>query len=308
MANAYLSLAFLMYLAAYKPFLDQTTFRINVWNEFSMYAVSMIYITFTDFNQDPYAKVMMGWLVVGLCIANLILPNGFVMISGLWTDAKKIRCSRKPVVKSEDTIKWDEKRSKLLETYSHRFKLKVQNKDKFDMDQPVTKINQVAPREMYKNMGSGYASIWSKKSKAQRQSRKKVKTFPERPVMVDPKYLKKKLEMSVVQEEEEEIEVEDRKGSFESDFMDGILSQMKREVKGKKMRRGSFEDEDDDDMVGEMKIEIKGKKMPKDKDSFKDSFADSYAYGIAADKKAIQDKKAPKDKNSFKDSFADSYA
>jgi predicted membrane channel-forming protein YqfA (hemolysin III family) len=86
---------FLLYLVAYKPFLDRWTFRINVCNEFIMYMVSMLWITFTDFNQDAYAKVMMGWLVIFLVIANLLIPNGFILVRGLWFDTKKACCKPK---------------------------------------------------------------------------------------------------------------------------------------------------------------------------------------------------------------------
>lgn len=88
MANVFLSFTFLMYLAVFKPFVDPTTYRINLFNEFFMYMVSLLYITFTDFNPDAYAKVLMGWLVILLVISNLIFPNGYIMVRGLWPDIK----------------------------------------------------------------------------------------------------------------------------------------------------------------------------------------------------------------------------
>lgn len=50
--------------------------------------MSLVYITFTDFNPDAYAKVLMGWVLIVIVIANLIWPNGTTMVAGIWPDIR----------------------------------------------------------------------------------------------------------------------------------------------------------------------------------------------------------------------------
>lgn len=61
---------------------------MQILNEVCMYIVSLIYLTFTDFNPDPSAKVFMGWILLVVVIANLIWPNGSTMVAGIWPDIR----------------------------------------------------------------------------------------------------------------------------------------------------------------------------------------------------------------------------
>lgn len=61
---------------------------MEILNEITFYMVSLIYLTFTDFNPDAFAKVLMGWILITLVIANLIWPNGSTMVAGIWPDIR----------------------------------------------------------------------------------------------------------------------------------------------------------------------------------------------------------------------------
>jgi hypothetical protein len=124
MVNVFMSLSFLMYLAVFRPFIDQQTFRINLINEFCMYAVSLIYLTFTDFNPDAYAKVVMGWLVILLVISNLIFPNGYMMVRNSWPDIKGALCKQDEVKKIYTNRKLDKSRFHLVRKNKSRIMLK----------------------------------------------------------------------------------------------------------------------------------------------------------------------------------------
>lgn len=153
MGNAFLSFAFMMYLAVFKPFINKTTYRINLINELCMYVVSLLYITFTDFNPDAYAKVLMGWVVIFLVISNLIFPNGYVMVSGIWPDIKKVLCGQKDEGKkrTHSIRAFADSRRRLVKSNRRRFKLKpeFEDQEEFDLEQPLPKTNQVTPLEFY---------------------------------------------------------------------------------------------------------------------------------------------------------------
>lgn len=89
MVNAILSLLFACYLLEFRPFINVTLHRINVWNEVCYYVASMIYLTFTDFNPNAENKVFMGWLFILLVLFNLTYPNGFYMLKGMWPGIKE---------------------------------------------------------------------------------------------------------------------------------------------------------------------------------------------------------------------------
>lgn len=57
-------------------------------NELTYYAVSMMYMLFTDFNPNAQIKIYVGWLVVITAIGNLIWPNLTIMLRGIWPDIK----------------------------------------------------------------------------------------------------------------------------------------------------------------------------------------------------------------------------
>lgn len=86
--NILLSWAFMIYLIVQRPFLDNVEQRINLLNEATYYVVSCFFLSFTNFNPDVDAKLMMGWIVVAICIMNLIWPNGTVMVRAIWPDIK----------------------------------------------------------------------------------------------------------------------------------------------------------------------------------------------------------------------------
>lgn len=151
-ANMMISYFFILYLVLFRPFLDQTTFRINVANEFCMYCVSLTYICFTDFNTNAYAKVMTGWLVIFFVIVNLIAPNGYVMVSGIWPDIMKVCCGKKEEIKKSKHQRipaLNVARYKLVNNKRNkrRFRLKKEHieQDEFDFEKPCPKKNQVTP-------------------------------------------------------------------------------------------------------------------------------------------------------------------
>lgn len=96
MCNVMLSFFFLLYLAVFQPFISRQAFVINMVNEFSFYLTSLIYITFTDFNPNAYAKVLMGWILIVILLVNLIFPNGYNMVKGIWPDIKALFEKEKP--------------------------------------------------------------------------------------------------------------------------------------------------------------------------------------------------------------------
>ena len=64
-------------------------------------------MSFTNFNPDADAKLLMGWIVVVICVCNLIWPNGYMMVRGIWPDIKaacsKEKKTRKPSKRLEDS-------------------------------------------------------------------------------------------------------------------------------------------------------------------------------------------------------------
>jgi hypothetical protein len=94
MINAHMSFLFVVYLVAVKPMSNKTDFFYQVLNEYCFYIVSLLYLCFTDLNPNAANKVFVGWLVIVICICNLIWPNGYIMVSGIWPDIKGI-CSKK---------------------------------------------------------------------------------------------------------------------------------------------------------------------------------------------------------------------
>ena len=51
--------------------------------------VSLLYFCFTDFNTNPEIKVTCGWVVLVILLSNLIYPNGYVMVTGMWPEIKQ---------------------------------------------------------------------------------------------------------------------------------------------------------------------------------------------------------------------------
>jgi hypothetical protein len=80
MANVLLSLSFALYIAHMQPFIEQSTNRIQLFNEVTYYVVSLLYLTFTDFNPNAEIKLYTGWLVVLVAILNLLYPNLTTML------------------------------------------------------------------------------------------------------------------------------------------------------------------------------------------------------------------------------------
>lgn len=88
MCNVYLSFLFVLYLSFFRPFIDPTLMTINFINEFCFYLTSVIYLTFTDINPDPRAKVLMGWILIVLVFGNLIFPNCCRWFFAIWPSIK----------------------------------------------------------------------------------------------------------------------------------------------------------------------------------------------------------------------------
>ena len=55
-------------------------------NELTYYVVSVLYLCFTNFNPNPEVKVYCGWFVVLVALANLVWPNGKIMVDELWPE------------------------------------------------------------------------------------------------------------------------------------------------------------------------------------------------------------------------------
>lgn len=150
--NILLSFTFLLYLAHFKPFIDKRQGMINFWNEFTYYIVSMIYLTFTDYNKDAMLKLIMGWVVIIIVIINLIYPNGYVMVSEMWPDIRSL-CSKekRPTRPVRFVRRLDNKRKKFLEKYKKLIKMKREfvPRQEIDLDIPFPKSNQIVPDDKY---------------------------------------------------------------------------------------------------------------------------------------------------------------
>lgn len=79
MSNYILSMAFTVYLFSIHPFFDNWENNLQLINEISFVLISLIYICFTDFNPNPEIKVNCGWLIIVICILNLIWPNFYYL-------------------------------------------------------------------------------------------------------------------------------------------------------------------------------------------------------------------------------------
>ena len=125
MANIVLSFSFAFYLAHMQPFIEKQTNRIQFFNEVTYYVVSLLYLTFTDFNPDPEIKIVTGWFVVVVAILNLIFPNLTTMLEGVIPDIKDALIGPKSKVNLT-------KRRKSLK-YFEKFRLKFIKKQKLKL-------------------------------------------------------------------------------------------------------------------------------------------------------------------------------
>ena len=148
-SNILLSFAFLLYLVVFKPFLDKTEQMINMFNEITYYIVACFFLCFTNYNPDAEVKVQLGWLVVLICISNLLYPNGYIMVKGIWPDIKKaLTCKKEKEVKI-NTQKQESKREELIYKYNIELKKEFQEREEDDIDIKRVRSNQVVPTIFY---------------------------------------------------------------------------------------------------------------------------------------------------------------
>ena len=67
---------------------------MQLLKEINYYLVSIFYLSFTDFNPNAEAKLLIGWVIVLLCITNLVWPNGYVMFRDIIPELLK-NCRKK---------------------------------------------------------------------------------------------------------------------------------------------------------------------------------------------------------------------
>lgn len=179
--NIYLSLLFLMYLAAFQPFIERETQLVNFFNEFCYYISSVLYLTFTDYNPDAFAKVFMGWILIVVVLGNLCFPNGYYMIRGMWPDIKNMCCSRnKNEVKDRRLLvkQLDDKRRLFIALNPKKIKLKPEYQEKeegFDLDNSLPRKNQIVPKSFYPEMSDHYNFFLEKKKR--HEARKQIKSM-----------------------------------------------------------------------------------------------------------------------------------
>jgi hypothetical protein len=119
MANMYLSFLFICYLVVFKPFLNQHEQLMQVLNEICFYLVSFMYICFTDINPNAENKLIIGWFIIFLVLANLIWPNGSTMVKGIWPDIKALFV-KEP--KNRKNWRMEDKRQALVRSYDLKLK------------------------------------------------------------------------------------------------------------------------------------------------------------------------------------------
>ena len=77
-------------------------------------------MAFTNFNPDAESKLLMGWIIVVICVGNLIYPNGYNMVKGIWPDIKTA-CSRGEKIK-KSSKRLEEARNDLIKRYNLELK------------------------------------------------------------------------------------------------------------------------------------------------------------------------------------------
>ena len=87
-------------------------------NEVTYYMVACFFLAFTNFNPDPMAKLIMGWVIVGICVCNLIWPNGYMMVSSIWPDIKAACTCTKTKKQRKASVKLEEYREDLISRYN----------------------------------------------------------------------------------------------------------------------------------------------------------------------------------------------
>lgn len=78
--NLILSWVFCLYIAHMQPWVDPSQNKVQLLNEFCYYMVSLLYVCFTDFNDNPEIKIYVGWVVVLVAVCNLVWPNLITML------------------------------------------------------------------------------------------------------------------------------------------------------------------------------------------------------------------------------------
>jgi hypothetical protein len=113
--NILLSLAFVLYLAHFKPFFDEKLNKLNLLNEVLYIVISMHQIAFTDHNSVISAKLTMSWSMVILALLSLVVNVYFVVISIL-PDIKRLylRFRAVPLRKRSQKEFFEAKRKQLI--------------------------------------------------------------------------------------------------------------------------------------------------------------------------------------------------
>ena len=93
-------------------------------------------------------------------------------------------------------------RTILIKHNKSKFRNTVSERDDFDLDQPVTKKTQIVPLAFYKHMESGDRDLFGGVRANARREKRTVKQFPERGEIADAKFIKQKMDLSVVNEED----------------------------------------------------------------------------------------------------------
>lgn len=89
MGNILLGLMFVLYLAKYKPFIEDFDNKLQLINEIVYVILAYHQLMFTDYVTEAETKSMVGWSWVMVALVNLVFPNLYLVIDGMWPDIKR---------------------------------------------------------------------------------------------------------------------------------------------------------------------------------------------------------------------------
>jgi len=102
-----LALLQIAYLTSKRPFIDPGVNRLEIFNELCILGVGICFMTFTDFNQDPFSRYNVGYAGVGIICLNSLV-NMTLAFYGLLCSLKEFvslileKCRGKKVTNQEE--------------------------------------------------------------------------------------------------------------------------------------------------------------------------------------------------------------
>ncbi len=104
MVNVVISLFSTVYIATSKPFNDPFFNGQEIFNEICILLCSYCLMFFTDNMEDPTFKYMVGWVLIGITLFNILL-NGLILLKAIVTSIILLikhlrkRCYRKKEIR-----------------------------------------------------------------------------------------------------------------------------------------------------------------------------------------------------------------